>query len=713
MRKSRLPSSSSSSQSPSTGCWIAFIVLLVVVIVLVIVLTTYPYPSSSYYRDASLHGKLGGKPRTNCTVGEAYDTDLDLCGPVINTPIPISSDIMDTSVRQCSSFFNHMSGRWIASHHNENRGFNYILRRNLRVIHDIVRNPRSGPIYTLYRSCVDTLVNGQHALLDRSQVKHVREHILGALRSHADLPVVFARLASYGFTSPFSLTIEPHPTELKMLPLIRRDRMVDPAVSVDLTQCIRKLDFWSTDVPFEGGFVEYVQSGRFARDTYTMGSLIDGSPADFWKLYLRELNGYTMEGELDVVSQPIWITEVHYLRNVLRGLQDIPLREWKAYVDYSIDYHTRQFVPEMPSPSYFRIYAPREEERHIGMHRLKRDPTESRPSESTCIDLVHRLLPGAVGNAYLAKSGNEHVRPQVTTIVERVRDSVADLVRNTSWLTPQTRDRLVAKVRAIIVRTVHPNYYETEPFLERLTSDGYLRNLNIIRRYFATRNLELWTKGEPNRDYIQRFGAPVTEVNAFYSPVTNTITIFSGILNKPFYHHEFPDVALYAIIGMVAGHEIAHAIDNTGRLFDRDGSLARAEPWSEEEHASFVNLTECLAGEYEAPFGCQNANYGQQTLGEDIADLIGLKAAYNAWIKAATSPPSKQEKQWFFQIFAQAWADSWDQAALCDRVNSDEHAIANFRVDKTLRQMVEFRELFNCRRGDRMVNHRPCLVYGG
>jgi predicted metalloendopeptidase len=182
----------------------------------------YPWPHDHYYRDAKLV-KGEEKGRNNCTVGEKYDGELNICAPITYLPTPISLELMDKSKRACDSFFDYMGGQWVRDHMNENRAFTYAHRKNQKRVHDIIRDPTSGPVYHFYRSCLDTMVHRQHLLLDKSQVKHVKEHVMGAFQSHADLPVVFARLLSYGFTSPFLISIEPHPTEFKMVPLIRRD----------------------------------------------------------------------------------------------------------------------------------------------------------------------------------------------------------------------------------------------------------------------------------------------------------------------------------------------------------------------------------------------------------------------------------------------------------------------------------------------------------
>lgn len=681
-------------------CWLFTVLLIGAFVALIVVLVTYPYPASTYYR---------GHPstvRTNCTVGEYLDEELDMCAPFMNTPIPISHELMDLNVKQCDSFFHHMSGKWIATHTNENRGFSYIYKRNRKQIHDIIVDPKSGPVYRFYRSCLDTLVNKQHKLLDKSQMKHVKEHILGAFKSHADLPIVFARLASYGFNSPFTITIEPHPTEFAMIPFIQREEPFQdsPDILYNLRECLRKLRLWHTDKEVEMGFIEYIQSERYPNDLIDMKYLLDASPRDFWKLYLRELNGKSIDEVLEMKNQKIWTVDIQYLHSLMHGLSEISYNEWKAYIEYSIEYNTNQFAPDVPAVSFFRDLTFLNKHKK---HRMQRN-TE-RITNEMCIDITHKLLPGVIGNMYLQK--NVIDKTQVTQIVENVRDSLADIIEETSWLSNETKSKIVEKVRAIIVRSVSPNYFEEEPFLERLTMDNYLRNLNIVRRYLSGKNFEIWTENEPNRDYIQRFGASLTEVNAFYSPITNTITIFAGLLNKPFYDKKFPPVALYAIVGMVSSHELGHAIDNSGRLFDKDGSLNRTEPWLPEEYAEFKNRTRRLMNEYSAPLGCINAHYGEQVLGESMADLIGVTAAYKAWLKVQPNA-TLQERQFFFQIYAQAWAQSYDQEHLCKAVTEDVHPIPDFRVDKTLRQMKEFREAFGCREGDPMVNTDPVLIYG-
>jgi predicted metalloendopeptidase len=275
---------------------------------------------------------------------------------------------------------------------------------------------------------------------------------------------------------------------------------------------------------------------------------------------------------------------------------------------------------------------------------------------------------------------------------------------------PDTRERAVAKVREVVVRAVHPTHWRPEPFAHRLAPDRWLRNINLVRLYRSERNFALWKSRDPlDRDAIQRFGQPLSTVNAYYSPVTNTITVFAGILLPPFYDDRFSEVAAYARIGTVIGHELAHAMDNHGRMFDHLGNYR--DWWAPESARAFQERAQCIAREYSAPHGCDNLQYGNQTLGEDIADIIGVTLAHRALQRAGTG--GTDDERVFFQAFAQQWCARYDRDAVCNRVNEDVHAVPEMRVDRTLRQLPAFQRAFQCADTHPMVNPQPCVLYGG
>lgn len=688
------------------------IIVLSVIIFIVLAITVTPATTEI------VHSNVVVESRTDpldCTVGETFDTGLSSCAPITKVPLPIIEELFDQSVGPCESFFKHTCGGWIANHTNEDRSFSYVYKKNRKIVYDIISNPTSGPIYTFYRSCLDTLVNGEHRLETTIEERHVAEQTVDRLFSHEDLPVIWARLAKYGYTSPFSLSIESHPTEPRMIPLIRATpfytvdfNLLDSLTDIALMEAtIEQLSSFQTIVVSQSNsFEEYVKN-EFPADVRPFTNL------NFWKEYLTELSGSAFEHEI-LLAEDAWIPEedFYFLTQLFERLHEVTIEQWRVYVKYSVRYNTRQFMPAVSSDSYFRMHDMLHHRLRKQEHQLNRREEFSR---GHCLALTNNLLPGLVAQHYLGQMDRpESTRQIVTIMAENIRNEYAALLESTHWFNATTKQLAIEKIRAITVRAIHPTTWEIEPFHARITLKKYLHNLNMIRQYRVQRNLQLWSmfytkEHEKNRDAVQRFGAPLTTVNAYYSPVTNTITIFAGIVTEPFFNIYFDPVAMYAGLGMIIGHELSHAMDNSGRMFDAEGSLK--EWWDPRDAAAFDEKAQCVVDEYGPPKGCENMNYGQQTLGEDIADITGITIALNAYIKE-NGPVSAEKIRQFFTVFAQLWAESFDLEHICERVEDDVHAVASFRVDKTFRQIQAAHTAFGCKPGDPMVNSNKCVIYG-
>ncbi|XP_016412994.1 endothelin-converting enzyme 2-like [Sinocyclocheilus rhinocerous] len=158
-----------------------------------------------------------------------------------------------------------------------------------------------------------------------------------------------------------------------------------------------------------------------------------------------------------------------------------------------------------------------------------------------------------------------------------------------------------------------------------VTEDNFFQNM--INFYnFSARVMADQLRKPPNRD--QWSMTPPT-VNAYYMPTKNGIVFPAGILQAPFYAQDHPKALNFGGIGVVMGHELTHAFDDQGREYDKDGNL---RPWWQNSSVdAFKNRTECMIDQYtQYTINGEHIN-GKQTLGENIADNGGLKAAYHAY----------------------------------------------------------------------------------
>ena len=94
---------------------------------------------------------------------------------------------------------------------------------------------------------------------------------------------------------------------------------------------------------------------------------------------------------------------------------------------------------------------------------------------------------------------------------------------------------------------------------------------------------------------------------------------------------------------------------------------------------------------------------GKQTLSENIADVAGLAAAYDAYRlslggKEAPTVEGLTGDQQFFLSFAQSWRTKMREAALRQQIVTDGHAPAEYRAD-TVRNLDAWYDAFSVKPG--------------
>ena len=649
---------------------------------------------------------------------------------------------MKDEVPACEGFFNHACGKWVDAHENENRAFTYIRRENEKQVREIIEDPETTGVNQFYRSCVETLANGKYPDDSTFQRQYMMGKVLQPLVRHSDLPKSFAIMASHGYTIPFQLTIENYPTKPEIVPMFKFDGFEDldkhkewvkkhfqllkandhhhivNRKTETILKMSRAINFMR---PAPMTSLKEYSKLRLEQDTMKFSEFTGLSKTFDWGVFLHNLGRHVRkEGDRNWLSfkddQETWVMDKNYFKWFDPTV--FSMEEWQIYIEFSVLFHSNQFFPDLPSDAYFTKHDVTMERPKAKL--LRKVGEEQAVTIKDCRRAANYLLPGLLAKKFLDYHfpDGEKVRRVVLGMVENIKEQGAILIQETSWMDEETKRKQVEKIMAIKARAVHPSQWSVEPFAKQMSEDRYLRNLDIIRAYRIKKNLEIWASSRSgtvfDRDAISNFAGPLSTVNAWYSPSTSTITIFPGILRSPFFDLRYTVASLYGSMGLVIAHEISHNMDDIGRRFDKDGSYV--DWWSEESKEAFHKRAVCIIKEYGTPEGCNNSHYGEQTLCEDIADIVGVRLSYMAFVAHITKdrggPPTIEEKRLFFYTFGQNWCESYDQEHLCERVQDDVHAIARYRVDLTLRQIEYFAEAFGCQPGNRMVHDNQCIVYG-
>jgi putative endopeptidase len=181
----------------------------------------------------------------------------------------------------------------------------------------------------------------------------------------------------------------------------------------------------------------------------------------------------------------------------------------------------------------------------------------------------------------------------------------------------------------------------------------------------------------------------------------------AGILQAPFFNPTADDAINYGGIIAVIGHEFTHGFDDQGAQYDAKGNLKNW--WSEEDAKNFKTLGDqyiTYFNQFE-PLKGIHVN-GALTIGENIADLGGITLAYYALKKSLEGKPEPAKidgftwQQRFFLSWAQVWHNNIKDEELRNRLQTDPHSPARYRINGPLKHFQPFYEAFGIKEGDKM-----------
>ncbi|KAK7093870.1 endothelin-converting enzyme 1-like [Littorina saxatilis] len=346
--------------------------------------------------------------------------------------------------------------------------------------------------------------------------------------------------------------------------------------------------------------------------------------------------------------------------------------------------------------------------------------TQTRARWKTCVDrLGSTFMPTAVGQLYVNTYFSPAAKHKALEMIGDIRESMKEMISDVTWMDDATKHKALEKADAIIEKIGYPDYQFNETVLEEFYKDvdyhpeTYFENgLDYYRSVFKDNSLNLLRV--PRRT---DWGDSASTVNAFYSSADNTITFPAGILQPPFYGEDFPMSMMFGGIGMVIGHEMTHGFDDQGRKYDKEGN--NIPWWSNSSVAEYKKLTQCFVDQYSEQVVVGMHVNGQLTLGENIADNGGIKAAFMAferWQRNNKKQPllpglGLSHEQLFFINFAQGWCDLTKDESAKNGLLTDPHSPDGVRVHVTASNSPQFAKAFSCPQGSPMNPDKRCHLW--
>jgi predicted metalloendopeptidase len=291
-------------------------------------------------------------------------------------------------------------------------------------------------------------------------------------------------------------------------------------------------------------------------------------------------------------------------------------------------------------------------------------------------------------------------KARVQTIAAHVIEAFRQRVAAVRWLSPASKKLALAKLQALYFGVGYPETWQ----------DNRDLTMSDVDAVSNRQRLADWNY----RQALARIGQPVDLTQWWIAPQTagavlifqqNAYNFSAALLQTPKFDRAASDATNYGAIGAIIGHEVSHFVDTLGAEYDAAGR--KIQWWSVEDYVAYNAVTAPLVAQVSAysPFPNVTVN-GKLTLVENLADLGGLAAAFDAYrhtlgSKAGDKAYVRARDREFFIGFARAWRSKSREDALRAQIATNDHAPENFRV-ATVRNIDAWYDAFDVRPGERL-----------
>jgi putative endopeptidase len=317
-----------------------------------------------------------------------------------------------------------------------------------------------------------------------------------------------------------------------------------------------------------------------------------------------------------------------------------------------------------------------------------------RPRWKRGAQLIDTTLGELLGRTYVETYFPATSKAMMTGLVANLKTAMAARIQGNDWMSPETKKAAVDKLARMDVMVGYPDKWRDYSKLKVDAADLY-GNVERSGQFEWEYQLSDLNKTVDK----QKWGMTPQTVNAYNGGLENKIVFPAGILQAPFFDPKADPAVNYGACGAIIGHEISHGFDDQGRKIDATGAVR--DWWTKADGDRFMAQAKGFGAQYDTYEAVPGMHVnGQQTMGENIADLAGVLVALDAYHtslqgKAAPVIDGLTGDQRFFLAFGQAWRTKQRDDATRSQIASDPHSPAKFRVIGPLRNVDAWYATFN------------------
>ncbi len=423
------------------------------------------------------------------------------------------------------------------------------------------------------------------------------------------------------------------------------------------------------------------------------------SPELAFSSYLKDVHAPAI-GSLNV-AEPLYFLSLHEL------LGQTSLDDLKTLLRWDV----------VRSVQATALPASLDDERFAFYGKVMAGVPEQEPRWKRCAETVDRDLGEALGRVYVKQRFTPADKQRAEALSKAIEAAADADIGKLDWMSAATRDAAREKLRMVANNVGYPSKWRNYAKLQIARDDDF-GNAERSAEFRAMRDISKIGKPVDRTEWEM---TPPT-VNAYYDPQMNSINFPAGILQPPYFDPSQDDAVNYGSEGAVMGHELTHGFDDEGRQFDAEGNLR--DWWTKRDADNFKDRAQCVEDEYSSfvQVGDTHVN-GKLTLGENLADLAGLRLAWLAYQKVAAQNGADLNApgtaayggltpaQQFFTAYGQSWCEATRPAELRERVEVDPHSPEKYRVNGVVQNMPSFAAAFQCKAGTPMAPVKRCKLW--
>ena len=635
----------------------------------------------------------------------------------------------DTTCTPCRDFYRFVNQAWIDTASipptASIRGLGGdLLDRTLNVVRQILAEAaadtsrqalhRVQQIGAFYASCMDSV------RVESDGIEPIRAALsdIDAVKTSPQVGVVAARLQRTGVPALFAMNVAIDQKNS------RRMVLVIAQGGIGLPDREYYLRGGAGEVRFRSAYVEYITrafelSGTSRQDAEYAASrvlAIETALASASMTVLERRDAYATYNKMSIaqlkqlapvlpweqmfaewharIPDSLIVRQPAFVRALGAALDTVPVRDWRAYLRWQL---LRGMAPHLSSAFSNEAFR---------YSQLLTGASQQSPRWQRCVSMANSTIGQLVGRAYVDRAFPAASKRRMKALVANMQVVLRERIRGLDWMSEATKREALTKLASFRVQVGYPDKWQDYSTL-RIDRGSFVTNVQRVRAFESDRRMaRIGSAPDPN----EWTGVPQV-FDGLAGPL-NTITFTAAAFQPPFFDPNADDATNYGAIGMVIGHEMTHHFDDGGRRYDAKGNLR--DWWASQDAANYNERAQRVVEQFDAYTVLDSLHVnGRFTLGENIADLGGLKIAYLAMQRAQAGKPrqiidGKTPEQRFFIAYARMWASKARPEYLRLRLATNSHSPDEYRVNGPISNMPEFAKAFGCTDGDPMV--RPARV---